>query len=83
MVETLDLDLIRQLLVKSSALAVLSNEVAEACEAVPLQNLSQTLSFKMKGFGLITLKDHSLSHAAQEMASLLTQIGHAHYPLAS
>lgn len=80
LVETLDLDTIRQLLDESSALAVLSDEVAKACKAVPLQSLSRTLSFKMQGFGLITLKDKPLSKAAAEMVRLLARVGHAHYP---
>ena len=80
LVETQDLDTIRQLLEESSALAVLSDEVARACHAVPLQSLSQTLSFKMQGFGVITLKGRPLSKAAQEMVRLLSHIGHAHYP---
>ena len=80
LVETLDLDTIRQLLEDSSALAVLSDEVAKACNAVPLQSLLRTLSFKMQGFGLITLKDKPLSKAAIEMVRLLARIGHAHYP---
>jgi len=81
LVETLDLDTIRQLLEKSSALAVLSNEVAKACKAVPLRTLSKTLSFKMQGFGLITLKNKPLSPAVAEMVQLLARIGHTHYPL--
>lgn len=80
LVETLDLDTIRQLIMESSALAVLSDEVAKACHAVPLRSLSRTLSFKMQGFGLITLKHKPLSKSTEEMLRLLAQVGHAHYP---
>ena len=64
----------------SELLDVLSEEVAEACDAVHLQSMPSSLSFKMQGFGLIALKGKRLHHGVQEMSKILTQIGHAHYP---
>jgi DNA-binding transcriptional LysR family regulator len=80
LVETQDLDTIRRLLSQTSMVAVLSEEVAEACDAVHLQSMPHSLSFKMQGFGLIALKGKRLHHGVQEMSKILTQIGHAHYP---
>ena len=80
LVETQDLDTIRRLLRQTSMVAVLSEEVAEACDAVHLQSMPSSLSFKMQGFGLIALKGKRLHHGVQEMSKILTQIGHAHYP---
>ncbi len=80
LVETHDLDTIRRLLSQTSMVAVLSDEVAQACDAVHLQSMPISLSFKMQGFGLISPKGKRLSHAAQEMSKILSQIGHAHYP---
>lgn len=81
LVETHDLDTIRSLLKQDSTIAVLTNEVAQACHAVPLQTRPRSLSFKMQGFGLITKKDKLLSPAVREMAYILAQIGHSHYSL--
>jgi DNA-binding transcriptional LysR family regulator len=83
LVETHDLDTIRRLLSQTSMVAVLSEEVAEACDAVHLQSMPSSLSFKMQGFGLISLKGKRLSPAVQEMAKILSSIGHSHYPVHS
>ena len=83
LVETQDLDTIRRLLGQTSMVAVLSDEVAKACDAVPLQSLSKTLAFKMQGFGLITKKGRNLSKIVQEMLQILAEVGHSHYPVNS
>jgi len=83
LVETQDLDTIRRLLGQTSMVAVLSDEVAKACDAVPLQSLSKTLAFKMQGFGLITKKGRNISKIVQEMLQILAEVGHSHYPMNS
>lgn len=80
LVETQDLDTIRRLLNQTTMVAVLSDEVAKACDAVALQSLSKTLSFRMQGFGLITKKGRSLSKIVREMLRTLEMVGHSHYP---
>jgi len=79
LVETQDLDTIRRLLSQTDMLAVLTDEVAHACEGKRLSCLSEMLSLQMQGFGLITQSGRVLSSSVLAMKAILQKVGRSQY----
>ncbi len=79
LVETQDLDTIRRLLSQTDMLAVLTDEVAHACECKPLSCLTEMLSLQMQGFGLITQSGRVLSSSVLAMKAILQKVGLSQY----
>jgi DNA-binding transcriptional LysR family regulator len=79
LVETQDLDTIRRLLSQTDMLAVLTDEVAHACEGKRLSCLSEMLPLQMQGFGLITQSGRVLSGSVLAMKAILHKVGLSQY----
>ncbi len=79
LVETHDLDTIRRLISQTDMVALLTDEVAKACESVQVRCVSELLPLQMQGFGLITKQGRALSNAVQAMKAILKAMGQAQY----
>lgn len=79
LVETQDLDTIRRLLSQTDMLAVLTDEVAQACDGKRVACLSEMLSLQMQGFGLITRRGRTLSSSVIAMKAILQTAGRSQY----
>lgn len=75
LVETQDLDTLRRLLSQTDMLAVLTDEVAQACEGKRVNALSEMLPLHMQGFGLITRAGRNLSSSVLAMKGILQKVG--------
>ena len=83
-VETASLPLITALLQQSNMIAALPQEsVQAACRAGHLAILVGNLTLGVGAFGLITRRNHKLSHAAQLMLSTLRELAGQVYPAES
>jgi len=78
-VETQDLDTIRRLLSQTDMLAVLTDEVAQACDGKRLACLTEMLPLQMQGFGLITRRGRTLSSSVLAMKAILQTVGRSQY----
>ncbi len=79
LVETQDLDTLRHLLSQTEMLAVLTDEVALACEGQRVRCLTDMLPLQMQGFGLITRSGRTLSSAVLAMKAILQKAGRSQY----
>jgi DNA-binding transcriptional LysR family regulator len=79
LVETQDLDTLRRLLAQTDMLAVLTDEVAQACDGQSVDCLNALLPMQMQGFGLITRKGRTLSNAVLAMKDILRKVGRSQY----
>lgn len=79
LVETQDLDIIRRLINQTDMVAVLTDEVATACECVQVPCVSELLPLQMQGFGLITKQGRPLSNSVQAMKKILKTMAQAQY----
>jgi DNA-binding transcriptional LysR family regulator len=82
-VETTALPVITALLQQSNMIAALPEEAVQAsCKAGHLTVLVGNLTLGVGAFGLITRRNHKLSHAAQLMLSTLRELAGQVYPTA-
>jgi DNA-binding transcriptional LysR family regulator len=81
LVETQDLDTIRRLLSQTDMVAVLTDEVAKACESAQVPCVSKLLPLQMQGFGLITKHGRALSNSVNAMKTILKAMGQAQYSI--
>ena len=79
LVETQDLDTLRHLLSQTDMLAVLTDEVAHACDGRQVTCLSEMLTMQMQGFGLITRTGRVLSSSVLAMKGILQKVGRSQY----
>jgi DNA-binding transcriptional LysR family regulator len=82
-VETTSLPVITALLQQTNMIAALPEEAVQAaCKAGHLTMLISNLTLGVGAFGLITRRNHKLSHAAQLMLSTLRELAGQVYPVA-
>lgn len=82
-VETISLPVITALLQQSNMIAALPEEAVQSfCKAGHLTMLVGNLTLGVGAFGLITRRNHKLSHAAQLMLSTLRELAGQVYPAA-
>lgn len=79
LVETQDLDTIRHLLSQTNMLAVLTDEVAQACDGQPVKCVADMLPLRMQGFGVITQSGRNLSNPVLAMKAILHTVGRSQY----